>query len=48
MSDVILPWGLDYCKCGNIKTSHTPLCRECLVIYRRAYKINKIRNATRI
>jgi hypothetical protein len=46
MSDVILPWGIDYCKCGNIKTSHTPLCRDCIKLYNRFIKINKIRNAS--
>ena len=39
---VLLPWGIDYCKCGAIKTSHTPLCVDCIKIYKRQLKINKL------
>ena len=42
MEKVILPWGIDYCKCGAIKTSHTPLCVDCIKIYKRQIKINKL------
>ena len=42
MEDIILPWGIDYCKCGAIKTSHTPLCVDCLKIYKRKLKIDKL------
>lgn len=39
---VLLPWGIDYCKCGKIKTSHTLSCVDCIKIYRRKLKINKL------
>ncbi len=40
---VLLPWGIDYCKCEKIKTSHTPLCVDCIKLYVRVEKIKKIK-----
>ena len=37
-----LPWGLDYCKCGNIKVEQDPFCVDCKKIYTRKFKIRKI------
>ena len=48
MSDVVLPWGIDYCKCGAIKTSHTPLCVDCIKIYKRKLKINYIKEKLKL
>jgi len=41
-TDYILPWGLDYCKCGNIKVEQNPCCPGCKIIYSRKFKIEKI------
>ena len=44
MEDFSLPWGLDYCKCGNIKrTDIDLLCVNCRKILERKSKIKKIK-----
>jgi len=40
--EVLLPWGINYCKCGKIKTSHTPFCRDCIEIINRRKKLEKL------
>ena len=44
MDDFVLPWGLDYCKCGNIKRIGIDLlCVDCREIGKRREKIKKIK-----
>lgn len=39
----VLPWGLDYCKCGKIKRQNIDMvCVDCRKIILRRFKIKKI------
>lgn len=43
-NDIVLPWGMDYCKCGNVKRQTIDkYCVSCRKIYvDRVRKIKKL------
>lgn len=43
MGNFVLPWGLDYCKCGSIKRQNIDkFCVDCKKVLLRKLKIEKI------